>query len=265
MSKTDILYNIVAQTKEDLISRKKNKSVSAFKDSKFYYEPCRGFAKSLAGNDFVSIIAEVKKASPSKGVIRKDFDPLTIAEQYVDGGATAMSVLTEERFFQGSLSYLEAIRSRFPLPLLRKDFIVDFYQVEEAKAHGADAILLIATCLDRSLLQELHHAAEEIGMDCLVECYDEDDFEKLDFNHVRCYGVNNRNLKTFEVNVHGGIELLNKAPQSVIKVSESGLSTPNDIQLLGESGIHAALIGEFFMRQKHPGSALKQFIEESRN
>ncbi len=263
MSKADILRKIVDQTKEDLIGRKKKKSVSAFRDSKYFHETCRDFVGALKNPDQVAIIAEVKKASPSKGIIRADFNPLQIAENYVEGGASAISVLTEERFFMGSPDYLTEIRERFEIPLLRKDFIVDFYQVDEAKAMGADAILLIATCLEKTQLSELHHAANELGLHCLVECYDEDDFEKLDFKQVSCFGVNNRNLKTFEVNVHAGIDLLNRAPDGVVKVSESGLTNADDIKLLNENGIDAALIGEFFMRQEHPGDALKVLIEQS--
>lgn len=257
-----ILDRIVEQTKEDLIRKKKKIKGSDFRGFPGYSLERRDFRKAIHQENKLSIIAEVKKASPSKGVIRADFHPLKIAEQYVEAGASALSILTEPFFFQGSLDYLIQVRQRFGLPLLRKDFIVDFYQVEEARAYGADAILLIAGTTDGNQLNELHHAAHEAGLQCLVECYGEDEFRSLDFETVEIVGVNNRNLKTFEVDLHRGIALLETAPGHVTTVSESGLSHPDDLKRLMDHGIHAALIGEHFMRQPNPGDALKMMLDE---
>ena len=256
-----ILDKIVAQTREDLVQKKKRHSAADFRSFPLYEVPRRDFKAGLRKEDCIRVIAEVKKASPSKGIIREDFDPVRIAAQYDEAGAAAISVLTEPHFFQGDLSYLGQIRPEVSVPLLRKDFIVDFYQIEEARAAGADAILLIATVTNGSQLSELLHAAKEAGLQCLVECYSRDEFEALRFSEVEVVGVNNRNLKTFEVDLHRGLSLLAEAPKEVIKVSESGLSTPHDIETVLEYGVDAALIGEHFMRQPHPGDALKRLTE----
>jgi len=259
--KQTILDKIVEQTKEDLIKRKKKITSVDFRGFEVYNQKRKNFKAGLKKYNDVKIIAEIKKASPSKGIIRADFNPLKIAEQYQDAGAAALSILTEPFFFQGSLEYLVEVRRRFDLPLLRKDFIIDFYQVEEARAYGADAILLIVSILDGNQLDELLHAAKEAGLQCLVECYNQDDFDRLDLTKIELLGVNNRDLNTFEVNVHQGISILEQAPEHIIKISESGLSHPDDLKLLRDHGIHAALIGEHFMRQPHPGDALKRMVE----
>jgi indole-3-glycerol phosphate synthase len=209
----------------------------------------------------VSIIAEVKKASPSKGIIREDFDPVRIADQYIEAGASAISVLTDEPFFQGSLNYLEKISGMSPIPLLRKDFIVDPYQVKEARAHGADAILLIATICDGNQLSELLAATNEFGMQALVECYHPEEVESLNWEEIAILGVNNRNLATFEVDLHRGINLLKQAPDHVVTVSESGIHKQEDLHKLLENGINAALIGEHLMKQENPGDALKELLD----
>jgi indole-3-glycerol phosphate synthase len=256
----DILQKIVEQTREDLNRRKKRLCAADFRGFPDYERPRRSLKQALTVNDQVSIIAEIKKASPSKGLIREDFSPEWIAECYMDHGAAAISVLTDEPFFQGSLDYLRAVSRIAMVPLLRKDFIIDFYQIPEARAFGADSILLIATILDPVHLAELHHAAEEEGLECLVECYDEDDLAKLDFRQVSIFGVNNRNLKTFEVSLHQGVEILQKSPEGVIRVSESGITSRNDLDYLLDNGVHAALVGEHLMRQSHPGKALHDLL-----
>lgn len=261
--KTTILDKIVDQTKEDLITKKKKTDQSDFRSFELYDAPRHNFKQALKRDEQVRIIAEVKKASPSKGIIREDFEPVRTAVQYAEAGAAAISVLTEPRFFQGSLDYLKAIRPEVEIPLLRKDFIVDFYQIEEARAFGADAILLIAGITSGSQLQELHHAAKEAGLHCLVECYNEDEYESLSFSQVEILGVNNRDLKTFEVNLHRGLELLSRAPEGVIRVSESGISSPDDLNTIAEYNCDAALIGEHFMRQPHPGDAIKRILDQS--
>ncbi len=251
-----ILEKIVTQTREDISNRKKKISADAFNSFAEYVRPRRDFRKALNQTDQVSVIAEIKKASPSKGILRKDFNPVVIAQSYLENGAAAISVLTNEPFFQGTLPYLQEVSAVASVPVLRKDFIIDFYQIEEARAWGADAILLIVKITDGSQLNELHDAATECGLQVLVECYDEADWDRLDFGRVSVVGVNNRNLDTFEVDLHRGVELLSKAPGGVIRVSESGLSEPGDLVMLQQNGIQSALIGERFMKAQNPGEEL---------
>lgn len=257
-----ILEQIVEQTEIDLRKRKRKVSFSDFDSFENFERKRRPFGNALKNEGTVSIIAEIKKASPSKGVIRKDFDPRRIAGQYREGGASALSVLTDEPAFQGSLDFLRIASEEGQLPVLRKDFIIDPYQVKEARAYGADAVLLITTITEGNQLDELLHAAGEFGLECLVECYSEEDFGQVNFKSVDILGVNNRDLKNFEVDLHRGIELLHKAPEGTILVSESGLSSAEDLKLLKEEGIHAALIGEYFMRQSDPGKAVKTMLDE---
>ena len=219
------------------------------------------FADALK-EDSVSIIAEVKKASPSKGVIRADFDPLKVADAYINHGASAISVLTDEPFFQGSLKYLDQISDISPIPLLRKDFILDPYQIKEAKAYGADAVLLIAAMYEGNQLSELLAAANEFGIQALVECYEQQEVENLNWEEIQILGVNNRDLKKFEVDLHRGISLLEMAPEEVVTVSESGIHKPDDLMKLYQHNIHSALVGEHFMRQPDIGEGLKRFIGE---
>jgi len=257
-----ILEEIVEQTAIDIKKRKRKVLLSDFESHEEYERPRRSLAKALSVEDTVSIIAEIKKASPSKGLIRKDFDPQKIAAQYQKGGAAALSVLTDEPAFKGSLKYLQIASNEVDIPLLRKDFIIDPYQIKEARAFGADAILLIATITDGHQLQELHHAADELELECLVECYSEEDLKYLNFEQIKIMGANNRDLHTFEVDVHRGITLLQSAPKGTVLVSESGLNSAQDLKLLYDEGIHAALIGEYFMRQDNPGLAVKQMLDE---
>lgn len=253
----NILDEIVEQTELDLKKRKKNISFNDLGTMELYENISKDFKDSLQFENDVAVIAEIKKASPSKGVIRNDFDPQKIARQYRDGGASAISILTDEPAFKGSLDYLELAAREVTIPLLRKDFIIDPYQVKEAKAYGADAVLLIATITEGNQLNELLHAANEFGVQALVECYSEEDFQYVDFKYVNILGVNNRDLRTFEVDLHRGIELLQKAPEDTVLVSESGLSEAEDLKLLFDEDIEAALIGEYFMRQPDPGEAVK--------
>lgn len=257
----DILNKIADQTREDLKKRKREISFRDLESLKGYEKDTLDFAAALK-SDSVSIIAEVKKASPSKGVIRADFEPLEVADAYIENGASAISVLTDEPFFQGSLKYLEKISDKSPIPLLRKDFVIEPYQVKEAKAYGADAVLLIVTMYEGSQLSELLAAANEFGIQALVECYEQEEVENLDWNNIQILGVNNRNLKTFEVDLHRGIELLEMAPDEVVTVSESGIHQPDDLMKLYEHNIHSALIGEYFMKQPDIGDGLKQLINE---
>lgn len=256
----NILEQILEKTASDLSKRKREISLRDLESMELYEKERLNFKKALSIKDGISIIAEVKKASPSKGIIRNDFDPLYIAGEYINNGARAISVLTDEPFFQGSLSYLENISKISSVPLLRKDFIIEPFQVKEAKAFGADAVLLIATMYSGTQLSELISAVNEFGLQALVECYHEDEFHELDWDQVGIVGVNNRNLSTFDVDLHRGVSILSQAPEHVVRVSESGLNRPEDILFLWENGIHSALIGEYFMKQDHIGESVKNLI-----
>src|SRR5699024_1335256 len=253
-----ILDEIVEQTVRDLQKRKSEIAIKEFESFELYEQPSRPFKEALQSDDEVSIIAEVKKASPSKGLIRPDFDPQKIARQYEEGGAAAISVLTDRPAFQGDLKYLEYASKAVSIPMLRKDFVIDLYQVNEAKAFGADAVLLIATITEGEQLSELLHACREFKVQALVECYSQNDLKNVIFDQVEVLGANNRDLHTFEVDLHRGVELLHQAPEETVLVSESGLHAPEDLQYLYEQHIDAALIGEYFMRQPDPGEAVRQ-------
>ena len=261
----DILRKIIRQTREDLAGRKRNISLRELESFEAYELTRKPFADALRKEDEVAIIAEVKKASPSKGIIREDFDAIAIAEAYFRNGASAISVLTDEPFFKGSLKYLDKISKISPVPLLRKDFIIDPYQVKEARACGADAVLLIATICEGKQLSELLAAAREFGLQALVECYHEKEMQDLNWDEIDVVGVNNRNLATFEVDLHRGVGLLKEAPSHVVRVSESGIHKPEDLKVLYENGIDSALIGEHFMRQADTGEALNTLLAEFEN
>ncbi|MEO9884124.1 MAG: indole-3-glycerol phosphate synthase TrpC [Balneola sp.] len=256
-----ILDKIVVQTSEDLIKRKREVSFNDLHSLEGYEKQRIDFKSALQKENQVSVIAEVKKGSPSKGVIRENFDPLDIALRYEEGGASAISVLTDKPFFMGDLEYLNTISKRVQIPLLRKDFIIDPFQIKEARAYGADAVLIIVAITEGSQLNELLAAAKEFELSALVECYDQVDFDRLDFDQVDILGVNNRDLKNFEVDVHRGIKILQQAPKETVLVSESGISSGNDMALLMKEGVHSVLIGEHFMRQEDPGMAVKELIE----
>ncbi len=257
-----ILDRIVETTREETARRKQRIRPSDLTSYPAWNTPRRPLDAALRGGPGqVRILAEIKKASPSKGLIRADFDPTDIALRYRDAGAAAISVLTEPHYFQGHPEYLTRVSRVVDIPLLRKDFITDPYQIAEARAWGADAVLLIATVLERSQLVELLHATAEAGLQALVEAYGREDWDRIPFDQVQVAGVNNRDLRTFETDVHRGVALLATAPEGVVKVSESALSTTADLRHLADNGIHAALIGEHFMRQPDPGAALRTLQE----
>ena len=219
------------------------------------------FAESI-GRDHVNIIAEIKQRSPSKGIIREDFDPVRIAESYATDAA-ALSVLAEEDFFGGSLEHLEAIRRRVALPLLRKDFIFDEYQLYESVLAGADAVLLIVAILEDELLASLLDLAVRLDLDALVEVHSTDEMQRATRSEASIIGVNNRDLKTFEVDLETSIDLARIAPKDATLVSESGINNGSDIRRLRAAGFKAFLVGEHFMRAADPGNALKQLISEA--
>ena len=260
-----ILDDIIDDTRELVEQRKQETPTSELKERPFYdeREPL-SLAEALKERG-LSFIAEVKKASPSKGVIRDPFDPAAIAQQYAEHDAAAISVLTEPLHFEGALEHMAWIRAHVPeTPLLRKDFIIDPYQLVEARAVGADAVLLIATALDPSLLAELHAAATELGLSCLVEVYEEEDLDKIDWEQVSVLGVNNRDLHTFEVDLDNSLRIFDQTPKGVGRVAESGLSDPETLVRLRKAGVNGVLIGEHLMRAEHPGEALSRLRAEGK-
>lgn len=257
-----ILDQIVADTRALVAERKARVRLSALEDRAGFDRTPRSLADALRRDD-LAFLAEIKKASPSKGVIRADFHPADLAQTYAEHGAAALSVLTEPRHFQGSLEYLEAVRAVVDLPLLRKDFIVDPYQLVEARAYGADAVLLIAAVLERAQLHDLLQAADELGLDSLVELYDPRELDKVDVDQVRILGVNNRDLRTFEVDIDHSLRVFASAPEGIVRVSESGLRKGTQLAHLRTHGIDAVLIGETFMRAPDPGAALARLRDDA--
>ncbi len=251
-----ILDDILRVKRDEVEQRKRARSAAALRESTSYQEPRRGFAAALEGPG--AIIAEVKKASPSKGVIRADFDPVTIARTYASHGAAALSVLTDERFFQGRLDYLSAIRGAVALPLLEKDFVIDPYQITEARAYGADAILLIVAALAPDALAELAATAQAVGVDALVEVHDEDELERAQVVAPRLLGINNRDLHSFQTSLATTERLLPRVRPGCTVVAESGIGTRADVERLLRAGAHAFLIGETFMRAPDPGRKLAE-------
>ncbi len=254
-----ILNKIIEEKKKELKNSKSSDSLQEVRKKVGDAENNRGFKKSLA-NDSINIIAEIKKASPSKGIIREDFNPVEIAKIYQDNGAVAISVLTDKNFFQGDIQYLNQIRKSVSLPLLRKDFIIDEYQLYEAKAFGADAVLLIAAILDKNQLSEYLGLSKEIGLENLVEVHSFKDLEKTIYCEAEIIGINNRDLQTFEVSLKTTFDLAKEIPGNKVIVSESGINTHVDILSLQKSGVNAFLIGEALMKEKDIGKKLKELI-----
>ncbi len=260
---SDILDRILARKVEEITERSARVSLAELVARVGDLSDTRGFAAAIEAKieaGLPAVIAEVKKASPSKGVIRADFDPAAIAQSYERGGAACLSVLTDADFFQGSEDYLRQARAACSLPVLRKDFTIDAYQVYEARVIGADCILLIVAALDDSMLLDLSLLAAELDLDVLVEVHDEEELERALEIPAPLIGVNNRNLRTFEVSLDTSLNLRKRAPTDRILVSESGIATIEDIARLRGVGIDAFLVGETFMRAADPGDALKQLF-----
>ncbi|MBS1243219.1 MAG: trpC [Nitrospirae bacterium] len=255
-----ILDEIVAYKKEELAETKRGASLADQKKRAADAGPLRGFGAALTATGGIKLIAEVKKASPSKGVIREDFDPVRIAATYQEAGATCLSVLTEKKYFQGSLEYLGAIRRAVGLPLLRKDFIVDEYQIFEARAAGADAILLIAACLDRRQLEDYLGIAGNLGLDILVESHTVKELDKTLHAGARIVGINNRDLTRFTVSLQTTFDLLQDIPDDRVVVSESGIQSRDDVVRLEKAGVDAVLVGESLMREKDMGRKVKELL-----
>jgi indole-3-glycerol phosphate synthase len=255
-----ILDEIIAHKKEELSETKRQTPFSDIRSKASSAEPTRGFGKALFSPGNIRLIAEVKKASPSKGVIREDFDPIKIARTYEESGASCLSVLTEKKFFQGELEYLSRIRKVVTLPLLRKDFIIDEYQIHEARAAGADAILLIAACLEQQQVEDYLGIARLLGLDVLVESHTYKELEKSLRAGATLVGINNRDLATFTVSLQTTLDLVKDIPDERTVVSESGIKTRDDVVRLHKAGVDAVLVGESLMRENDIGKKVKELL-----
>lgn len=258
---SDILNKILEVKRAEIHAAQQQKPLAEVEAAALAQPAPRSFigaiqAKIAAGQ--AAVIAEIKKASPSKGVIREDFRPAEIAASYASHGAACLSVLTDEQFFQGSAEYLQAARAACDIPVLRKDFMIDPYQVYEARAMGADCILLIAAALDLAQMRALEAIAHQLGMSVLVEVHNAEELEQALQLETPLLGINNRNLRTFEVTLETTLSLLARIPADKIIVTESGIFTSQDVALMREHAVHTFLVGEAFMRQPDPGVALAQ-------
>ncbi len=261
----DILQKIIARKREEIAERAAAVPVEQLRERAAGQTPPRGFgaalrAKIAAGE--AAVIAEIKKASPSKGVLREDFRPAEIARSYARGGAACLSVLTDRDFFQGHEDYLRAARDACELPVIRKDFLVDAYQIDEARAIGADCVLLIVSALDDATLERLHLRAGELGMDVLVEVHDRAEMRRAVALGCELIGINNRNLRTFEVSLDTTTDMLDMLPQGALLVTESGIHQRADVARMRAHGVHAFLVGEAFMRVPEPGDRLRELFAD---
>jgi indole-3-glycerol phosphate synthase len=260
---SDILQRIVAVKREEIAASKAERDIASIRQAARERRDVRAFESALRrqiAEGRAAVIAEIKKASPSKGAIRADFDPAAIAASYERGGAACLSVLTDVDFFQGADAYLQQARAACSLPVLRKDFVIDAYQVYEARLLGADCILLIVAALGDAALAELSHLAMDLGMDVLVEVHDIDELERALSVGAPLLGINNRSLRTFEVSLDTTLELLPAVPHDRLLVTESGIGTRADVSRMRAHGVHAFLVGESFMRAPEPGDELARLF-----
>jgi indole-3-glycerol phosphate synthase len=264
MSNTpDILQKILCQKAIEVAKRKQAIGISDLEEIAKSVQSPRGFTDALRRKvqaQKPAVIAEIKKASPSKGVIREHFEPVSIAQDYAMNGAACLSVLTDKEFFQGSEVYLQMVRERCPLPVLRKDFMIDTYQIYEARALGADCILLIVAALEDSLMQELETLALQLGMDVLVEVHNAEELERALTLNTPLLGINNRNLRTFDTALQTTLDLQAQIPNDRIIITESGLHTQEDVQLMLDNHIYGFLVGEAFMRAESPGQKMRELF-----
>ncbi|MDP4613690.1 MAG: indole-3-glycerol phosphate synthase TrpC [Limnohabitans sp.] len=260
---SDILDKIVAVKREEVAAALKQKPLAVVRadaESRVLTRDFEGAMRAKIAAGQAAVIAEIKKASPSKGVLRADFIPADIAQSYAEFGAACLSVLTDKQFFQGSVDYLKQARASCDLPVLRKDFMIDAYQVYEARAMGADAILLIAACLDDARMAEMEAVARSLDMAVLVEVHDKAELDRALKLKTRLVGINNRNLKTFEVSLQTTLDMLPDVPADRLLVTESGIQTPDDVGRMREAKVNAFLVGEAFMRANEPGEALAKLF-----
>jgi indole-3-glycerol phosphate synthase len=255
-----ILDDILSRKRSEVAERRVRVPPAALRERVHWSAARRGFRAALAARPAPAVIAELKRASPSRGVIRRDYDPVAIARGYVAAGAAALSVLTDEPFFGGALADLAAVRDASALPCLRKDFLVDPYQVEEARAWGADAVLLIVAATGDELARELLAAAREHAVDVLVEVHDERELERAARLGATLVGVNNRDLATFHVALETTERLAPRAPEGALLVAESGIRSPGDVRRMVRAGAQAVLVGEAFMERPDPGAALAEWM-----
>lgn len=256
----NILEEIVQVKKNEVSELKKKYSRKSFEDSQFFYKNDFSFEKEISKIGQINLIAEVKKASPSKGFLRSNFNHKEISKIYFNNSVAAVSILTDEKFFQGNISCLNEIAINKKVPLLRKEFIIDEIQIFEAKANGADAILLIAEILSSEQIKEFTNAAKEIKLDVLLEIHSAKQLDKIDFSLNNIVGINNRNLETFSVDIDTTFKIKSLIPNDVIIVSESGIHSPEDVQKLKAQNINAVLVGEHFMVAKDIDKAIKEFM-----
>ena len=262
-SRPDILEKILRRKREEIAERSNTVSIEELKMQAAKAAPVRGFIASIEQrivDNKAAVIAEIKKASPSKGVLRENFDPAAIASSYDKHGAACISVLTDKDFFQGGEDYLQQARAACSIPVIRKDFIIDPYQVYEARAINADCILLIVAALNDAALQELLDLAHALGMDVLMEVHDEEELQRALKTGARLIGINNRNLRTFDTSLSTTIDMLDKIPEDRIVVTESGIHTPDDVKLMRDNNVHTFLVGEAFMKADEPGSKLAELF-----
>jgi indole-3-glycerol phosphate synthase len=262
----DILLKILTRKKAEIAARKNLVTTSQLQAALPLASAPRGFIQSLRDKNeqgLSAIIAEIKKASPSQGVIRENFDPIEIAQSYANAGAACLSVLTDVDFFQGHDDYLVAARNACSLPVIRKDFIIDEYQIVEARTLGADCILLIVSALDDKALNYLHQVANDLGMDVLVEVHDQQELDRTVNLNLSLVGINNRNLRTFETSLLTTINLLDQIPDGCTVVTESGIHTSADVKLMRDNNVNTFLVGEAFMRAEQPGEALRSLFFSS--
>lgn len=258
-----ILKKILARKAEEIAERREQRSLQQLEAAVASASPCRGFVASIAqalAENRSAVIAEIKKASPSKGVIREDFDPAAIARSYQAGGAACLSVLTDIDFFQGADEYLLQARAACELPVIRKDFIIDRYQIYEARAMGADCILLIVAALDDASLADLNSCAQDLGMDVLIEVHDREELMRSLPLGNTLVGINNRDLHRFETSLDNTYQLLSDIPDDRIVVTESGVHTLDDVSAMRDHQVNAFLVGEAFMRADSPGDKLKELF-----
>jgi len=256
-----ILDTIVVHKQDEVNIHKERMPLTELKQLLREAKQIRDFKTAISSPGNINLIAEIKKASPSKGLIREDFDPVTIAKTYQANGAAAISVLTDERFFQGSLSYLATVQQVTSIPLLRKDFIIDAYQIYQARAAGADAVLLIAAILELGEMQNFLNVARELGLDCLVEVHTEFELEEVLKTDAQIIGINNRDLTIFKTDIETTFRLKTSIPDDKIVVSESGIKSRRDVEMLQECGVNAILVGEALMRSANIGDKIKELME----
>jgi len=259
----DILKKILQRKVEENNERSAKISLDTLKEKAKEIAPARGFVNAIESaiqQGRSAVIAEIKKASPSKGVIREDFNPSEIAKSYAQSGAACLSVLTDEDYFQGSEAYLKQAREACDVPVIRKDFIIDPYQVYEAKVMGADCILLIVAALEDQQMTDLTRLATELGLDVLIEVHDLEELERALPLNIKLIGINNRNLRTFETSLDTTIDLLGRIPNDRIVVTESGIHSATDVQKMRENKVNAFLVGEAFMRADDPGDELAKLF-----